>query len=78
MTSAGPSTAELASGSTGLGSGALAGPYGGAIADAKSRWLQACSDGSTSARVQRLYEAYRDLVISQAAAVVHGPAAHAS
>ena len=72
------SRGELASGWAGLGSGALAGPYGDAIADAKSRWLQACSDGSSAARVQRLYDAYRDLVITQAAAVVHGPAAQAS
>jgi hypothetical protein len=72
------STDEPAPGWAGLGSGALAGPYGAAIADAKGRWLQACSDGSSAARVQRLYDAYRDLVITQAAVVVHGQAAQAS
>ncbi len=49
-----------------------------AIAEAKRRWLKACSDGSPAARVQRLYEAYRDLVIREAAAAVQGPSAHAS
>lgn len=49
-----------------------------AIAEAKRLWWKACSDGSSAARVQRLYEAYRDLVIRQAAAAVRGPSAHAS
>lgn len=44
------------------------------ITDAKRQWQMACADGSSAARVQRLYEAYRDLVIRQAAAVVQGRA----
>ena len=40
-----------------------------AIAAAKERWLRACGDGSTSAVVQELYGAYRDLVISQVASI---------
>lgn len=49
-----------------------------AIAAAKLCWLQACSDGSSPAQVQALYEAYRDLVIAQVAAAVQGRAASAS
>jgi hypothetical protein len=55
----------------------IAGLYEAAITDAKNQWLTASLDGSPSARVQRLYEAYRDLVIRQAAAV-QGRAASAS
>lgn len=40
-----------------------------AIAEAKRQWLVACEDGSSPADVQRLYEAYRRLVIAQVAAV---------
>jgi hypothetical protein len=39
------------------------------IADAKKRWLAACTDGSTPARVQALYDTYRRLVIAQVATV---------
>ncbi len=52
--------------------------YAAAILEAKHLWLKACSDGSSPARVQRLYEAYRELVIRQAAIVVQGSSAHAS
>ncbi len=49
-----------------------------AIAEAKREWLAACVDGSSPARVERLYEEYRDLVIRQAALAVQGSAIHAS
>ncbi len=57
---------------------AMADAHSAAIAAAKRRWLQACSDGSSSAQVQSLYAAYRDLVISQVAAVVQGRATTSS
>ncbi len=41
-----------------------------AIAEAKDVWLRACAEGASSARVLQLYEHYRDLVITRAAAVV--------
>ncbi len=40
-----------------------------AIAAAKERWQMACWDGSGAGEVQRLYEAYRDLVIARIAAL---------
>ena len=49
-----------------------------AIASAKRCWLEACWDGSSATRVQRLYETYRDLVIAQVAAVMYGRTATAS
>jgi len=42
---------------------------GAAIAAAKERWLRACGDGTSSAVVQGLYEAYRELVIDQVAGI---------
>lgn len=41
-----------------------------AIAGAKRQWLMASMDGSSSAEVQGLYEAYRALVIEQVAGIV--------
>lgn len=41
-----------------------------AIAEAKHEWQQACAEGASSARVLRLYEHYRDLVIARVAAAV--------
>lgn len=53
-------------------------PSSAAIADAKREWLEACVDGSSPDRVERLYGVYRDLVIRQAALAVQGSAVHAS
>lgn len=41
-----------------------------AIAAAKRRWHQACEDGSSPARVHRLYEHYRELVIARVESIV--------
>lgn len=49
-----------------------------AIADARCQWLEACVDGSSPDRVERLYGLYRDLVIRQAALAVQGSAVNAS
>lgn len=49
-----------------------------AIADAKREWLEACVDGSSSDRVERLYGVYRDMVIRQAALAMQGSAVNAS
>ena len=57
---------------------ALADAHAAVIAEAKRRWLQACADGSSSAQVQRLYEEYRQLVITQVAAAVQGGSVPAS
>jgi hypothetical protein len=53
-------------------------PASAAIADAKREWLEACVDGSSPDRVERLYGVYRDLVIRQAALAVQGSAVNAS
>lgn len=49
-----------------------------AIAEAKRQWLEACVDGSSPERVERLYETYRDMVIRQAALAVQGSSVGAS
>jgi len=47
-----------------------------AIATAKRRWHQACEDGSSPARVHRLYEHYRELVIARIESIVRDRPAH--